>query len=257
MISVIIPVLNERESIGLVLRDLPRRLVGQVIVVDNGCGDDSAAIAARAGAQIVRQPSRGYGAACLAGISALDPRADVVVFLDGDYSDFPEELEDLVAPILRGEADLVIGSRVMKRENRGALLPQAYWGNKLATFLIRCFWRFSYTDLGPFRAVRRTSLRALDMRDRSFGWTVEMQIKALRAGLRVKEIPVRYRKRIGRSKISGTLGGTLSAGAKILLTIFKYGLMTGQGELPLFPDSPRMAELGGRTATQARRRSAG
>ncbi len=256
MISVIIPVLNERESIGLVLRDLPRRLVGQVIVVDNGCADDSAAIAARAGAQVVHQPRRGYGAACLAGISALDPRADVVVFLDGDYSDFPEELEDLVAPILRDEADLVIGSRMMKRENQGALLPQAYWGNKLATFLIRCFWKFSYTDLGPFRAVRRTSLRALDMRDRSFGWTVEMQIKALRAGLRVKELPVRYRKRIGRSKISGTLGGTLRAGAKIIFTIFKYGLMTGQQGLPLFAESPRMGEIGRRAGAHARRKPA-
>jgi glycosyltransferase involved in cell wall biosynthesis len=259
MISVVIPVLDERESIGLVLRDLPRPPVGQVLVVDNGCADDSAAIAARAGAQVVRQPRRGYGAACQAGIEALDPRTDTVVFLDGDYSDFPEEIEDLVAPILLGEADLVIGSRIMKQENRGALLPQAYWGNKLATFLIRCFWKFSYTDLGPFRAIRATSLRALDMKDRSFGWTVEMQIKALRAGLRVKEVPVSYRKRIGRSKISGTVGGALRAGAKIILTIFRYGLMTRREEPSFFADPSRMDEIGtpGRPSAAVRRKSTG
>lgn len=223
-ISVIIPALNERESIGLVLRDLPRSHVRQVIVVDNGCTDDTPAIAARAGAQVVRQARRGYGAACQAGIAALDPQADTVAFLDADYSDFPEEIERLAEPIRRGEADLVIGSRVLRSESRAALLPQAYWGNRLATFLIRCFWHFSYTDLGPFRAIRRTSLDALGMRDASFGWTVEMQIKALRAGLRVKEVPVSYRKRIGRSKISGTVKGTLFAGTKIMFTIFKYGL---------------------------------
>ncbi len=224
-VSVVIPVLNERESIGLVLRDLPGDIVEQVIVVDNGSADDSAAIAERAGARVVRQPRRGYGAACLAGIAALDPRTDVVVFLDGDYSDFPEELEDLVRPVLRGEADLVIGSRVIKSESRRALLPQAYWGNKLATFLIQMFWKFNYTDLGPFRAIRRSSLDTLGMRDATFGWTVEMQIKALRKGLRVKEVPVSYRKRIGQSKISGTVGGSLRAGARIVMTIFRYGLM--------------------------------
>lgn len=224
-IAVIIPVLNERESIGLVLRDLPKSLVEQVIVVDNGSADDTALIAEGAGAQVVRQPRRGYGAACLAGIGALAPRIEVVVFLDGDYSDFPEELRDLVRPILRDEADLVIGSRVMKKENRGALLPQAYWGNKLATFLIEKFWKFTYTDLGPFRAIRRTSLDGLGMRDATFGWTVEMQIKALKAGLRVREVPVSYRKRIGQSKISGTVGGSLRAGAKIVMTIFRYGLI--------------------------------
>jgi glycosyltransferase involved in cell wall biosynthesis len=224
-ISVVIPILNERESIGLVLRDLPRDLVRQVIVVDNGCTDDSPAIAARAGARVIRQARRGYGAACLAGISALDPRTTVVAFLDGDYSDFPEELRNLVEPILAGEADLVLGSRVLKRANRGALLPQAYWGNKLATFLIQRLWNFSYTDLGPFRAISREALARLGMRDASFGWTVEMQIKALRAGLRVREVPVSYRRRIGQSKISGTLKGTLFAGTKIMFTILKYGLM--------------------------------
>ncbi len=223
-LSVIIPALNERESIGLVLRDLPRSLVRQVIVVDNGSTDDTSAIAARAGAQVIRQSRRGYGAACQAGIAALDPRTDIVAFLDADYSDFPEEIEGLVAPIRRGEADLVLGSRVLRDSSRAALLPQAYWGNRLATFLIRRFWHFSYTDLGPFRAIRRTELDALGMRDASFGWTVEMQIRALRSGLRVKEVPVSYRKRIGRSKISGTVKGTLFAGTKIMLTIFKYGL---------------------------------
>ena len=224
-VSVVIPVLNERESIGLVLRDLPREVAGQVVVVDNGSADDSAAIAERAGARVVRQPRRGYGAACLTGIAAIDPRTEVVVFLDGDYSDFPEELNDLVGPIVRGEADLVIGSRVIRRESRRALLPQAYWGNKLATFLIKVFWKFNYTDLGPFRAIRRASLDALGMRDATWGWTVEMQIKALRHGLRVKEVPVSYRKRIGQSKISGTLSGSLRAGARIVMTIFRYGLM--------------------------------
>lgn len=223
-LSVIIPALNERESIGLVLRDLPRSLVRQVIVVDNGSTDDTSAIAARAGAQVIQQSRRGYGAACQAGIAALDPRTDIVAFLDADYSDFPEEIEGLVAPIRRGEADLVLGSRVLRDSSRAALLPQAYWGNRLATFLIRRFWHFSYTDLGPFRAIRRTELDALGMRDASFGWNVEMQIRALRSGLRVKEVPVSYRKRIGRSKISGTVKGTLFAGTKIMLTIFKYGL---------------------------------
>ena len=224
-ISVIIPVLNERESIGLVLRDLPRALVRQVIVVDNGCTDETPVLAARAGARVVKQPKRGYGAACQAGIAALDPRATIVAFLDGDYSDFPEEIEHLVEPIRRGGADLVLGSRVLRDESRTALLPQAYWGNKLATFLIRRFWKFSYTDLGPFRAIRRGSLEKLGMKDASFGWTVEMQIKALRAGLRVREVPVSYRRRIGRSKISGTVKGTLFAGTRIMFTIFKYGLM--------------------------------
>ena len=223
-LSVIIPALNERESIGLVLRDLPRSLVRQVIVVDNGSTDDTSAIAARAGAQVIRHSRRGYGAACQAGIAALDPRTDIVAFLDADYSDFPEEIEGLVAPIRRGEADLVLGSRVLRDSSRAALLPQAYWGNRLATFLIRRFWHFSYTDLGPFRAIRRTELDALGMRDASFGWTVEMQIRALWSGLRVKEVPVSYRKRIGRSKISGTVKGTLFAGTKIMFTIFKHGL---------------------------------
>ncbi len=223
---VIIPALNEEESLPRVLADLPP--VGRVIVVDNGSTDRTAACAAEAGASVVREPQRGYGAACLRGLKEIEaagaaaPR--VVVFLDGDYSDYPERLPALVAPILSGEIDFVLGSRLLGQREQGAMPPQSIWGNRLACALMRLFFGARYTDLGPFRAIDYQSLKSLGMVDRNFGWTVEMQIKAVRAGLRTIEVPVPYRCRIGMSKISGTVLGTIRAGYKILFVIAKYGL---------------------------------
>ena len=221
-VDVIIPVFNEAESISRVLADLPRARLRRILVVDNGSADGSAEIARRCGAGVVREPRRGYGSACLAGIAELARGADppgIVVFLDGDYSDHPEELPLLVQPIVDETADLVVGSRVLGRRERGALLPQARFGNWLASRLIRALYGLAVTDLGPFRAVRWSSLLALEMSDPDFGWTAEMQVKAARSRLRYREVPVSYRRRIGVSKISGTLSGTLRAGWKISATI--------------------------------------
>lgn len=218
----IIPALNEEEAIGYVLRELPADLVDQVIVVDNGSTDGTAEIARALGAQVVKEPARGYGAACLRGISLVHPDTEVIVFLDGDYSDYPEELDLLVEPILAGGADMVIGSRARGRHEEGALTPQQIFGNWLATRLIKMIWKYNYTDLGPFRAIRVDALQRLNMRDANFGWTVEMQIKALKARLRVAEVAVRYKKRRGQSKVSGTVSGSIKAGAKILFTIARY-----------------------------------
>ncbi len=220
-VAVIIPALNEERSLPLVLAALPT--VDDVIVVDNGSTDGTARVAAAGGARVVSEPRRGYGSACLAGIAALrDP--DIVVFVDADFSDHPDELPALVAPIEEGTADLVIGSRTQGNREEGALLPQARFGNKLACLLVRIIYGHRYTDLGPFRAIRFDALMRIGMRDRNFGWTVEMQIRALRQGLRVTEVPVSYRKRIGVSKITGTILGTLCAGYKILFTIFRHAL---------------------------------
>lgn len=223
-IAVIIPALNEEESIGLVLDDLPP--VDQVIVVDNGCSDGTVRVAVERGAAIVEQPERGYGAACLAGIAVarrLEPTPEIVVFLDADYSDHPGELPLLIEPIRSGDFDLVLGSRLLGQRERGAMPRQSVYGNKLACFLMRWCFGASYTDLGPFRAIRFDSLESLGMCDRNFGWTIEMQIKAHRLGLRYKEVPVSYRRRVGVSKISGTVSGTIRAGSKILYSIAKYG----------------------------------
>ena len=219
-ISVIIPGFNEEQAIGKVLDEIPPS-VAEVIVVDNGSTDGTASVARQRGATVVDEPIRGYGRACLRGIAALD-NPDIVVFLDGDYSDFPDEMPFLYEPIAAGSADLVIGSRVLGVRERGALLPQARFGNWLATRLIRWLFGVSFTDLGPFRAIGYEALQRLNMRDGDFGWTVEMQVKAARLGLRCVEVPVRYRKRIGTSKISGTVSGSLRAGHKILWTIFRY-----------------------------------
>lgn len=195
-----------------------------MIVCDNGSSDNTAAVAEHHDAVVVVEPRRGYGWACLAGMAkAREFEPEIVVFLDGDYSDHPEEIPRLINPIRSGEADLVIGSRVRGEREPGSLLPQARFGNWLASALIRIFWGFRYTDLGPFRAIQWQRLLALDMQDKTYGWTVEMQIKALQHNLRVVEVPVSYRKRIGKSKVSGTFSGTLKAGYKILWTIFKYG----------------------------------
>lgn len=219
-VAVIIPARNEAGAIGRVVADIPRESVRQILVVDNGSTDGTAAAAKAAGATVIVEPTPGYGRACLTGLAALDPAVDTVVFMDADRSDYPEELPTLIAPIARGTADLVIGSRV-RHAQPGSLTPQQRWGNWLACALMRRFFGASYSDLGPFRAVRRTALDQLRMRDTAFGWTVEMQAKAAKQRLRITEVPVRYRPRIGRSKISGTIRGTVQAGAAILSTIVR------------------------------------
>jgi hypothetical protein len=230
-IAVIIPAFNEEPSIGKVISAIPD-WVDDVIVADNGSTDSTANIARGLGARVVAEPERGYGAACLAGIDALDDQ-DIVVFLDGDFSDYPEEMNLLVDPIADGRADMVIGSRTIGEREPGALTPQALFGNWLSCMLMRWFWSVSYSDLGPFRAIRRETLTNLAMCDRNFGWTVEMQIKAARAGARACEVAVSYRKRVGKSKISGTVRGVVGAGTKILSTIFR----AAAGPLPGERDS--------------------
>ena len=230
-VAVIIPALNEERSLPLVLRHLPE--VGWVIVVDNGSTDKTAGVAAARGAIVVSETKRGYGAACLKGLETLHENLNrtrrspqIVVFLDADYSDHPEFLPDLVLPIQKGECDFVLGSRLLGQRERGAMPPQSVYGNRLACFLMRLLFGVRYTDLGPFRAIDYRKLQLLRMEDQNFGWTIEMQIKAAKRDLRFVEIPVPYRKRVGHSKISGTLTGTIKAGYKILWTIAKYGLFS-------------------------------
>jgi hypothetical protein len=214
-IGVVIPALNEESSIGHVLDDMPRGLAAEAVVVDNGSTDRTAEVAREHGARVVVERERGYGAACLAGIAALD-RPDIVVFLDGDYSDHPDEMGDVVAPIAQGRADLVIGSRIAGSRAPGALPAHSVFGNRLAGWMLRALYGECASDLGPFRAVRSDALMELGMADRAFGWTMEMQAKAARAGLRVVEVPVSYRQRIGESKITGTLAGSAKAGIAII-----------------------------------------
>ena len=223
-ISIIIPAYNEESSIGLVLDALPQEKIHEIIVVDNGSTDATARVAQEHGARVVKEPRKGYGSACLKGIDELDA-PDIVVFIDGDFSDFPEEIVLLISPIETGEKDFVLGSRMILPKSQLALLPQARYGNRLAVFLIKLFFKHEFTDLGPFRAIRYSSLMSIGMKDIDFGWTVEMQIKAVRNGLRIREVPVNYRKRVGISKISGTVLGTFRAGTKIIYTIFKYLLL--------------------------------
>jgi len=219
-VDVVIPALDEADSIGLVLDSLPRPLIRSAVVCDNGSRDRTAEIARAHGAVVVNEPRRGYGSACLRALRALEPDPpDIVLFMDADRSDDPADAASVLEPIFRGRADLVIGSRVLGERERGALTPQARAGNWVATRLIRALYGVRATDLGPFRAIRWAALAELGMRDPDFGWTVEMQVKAARRGLRYEEVPVRYRKRIGRSKISGTLSGAVAAGVKILGTI--------------------------------------
>jgi glycosyltransferase involved in cell wall biosynthesis len=227
LICVIIPAYNEEKSIARVLADIPAGLVAEVIVVDNNSEDGTAAAAARAGATVIREPRQGYGQACLTGIAyalakPAGQKPDILVFLDGDYADHPEQMPLLLAPILAGAAEMVIGSRALGRREKGAMMPQQLFGNWLATTLLRLFYQARFTDLGPFRAIRVPALVALGMQDRTYGWTVEMQLKAAKQKIPWAEVPVDYRKRIGFSKISGTVKGSLLAGYKIILTIFRY-----------------------------------
>ena len=224
-IDVIIPVFNEEKSIGLVLDDIPKYLVREIVVVNNASTDSSTEVAKNHGATVVDQHNRGYGFACLKGIEYISQKEkipDIVVFLDGDYSDHPEEMTELVDPIINQDYDFVIGSRTIGKKEQGAMLPQAIFGNFLATFLIKLFYKTEFTDLGPFRAIKYEKLMDLKMQDTTFGWTVEMQVKAAKQNYKTTEIPVSYRKRIGVSKITGTIKGTFKAGYKIIWTIFKY-----------------------------------
>jgi glycosyltransferase involved in cell wall biosynthesis len=219
-VAVIIPAVDEEEAIGRVLAEVPA-LGADVIVVDNGSRDRTAEVARAAGARVVAEGRRGYGRACLAGIAAAGP-ADILAFLDGDHSDYPAQLGDVLAPLLAGEADLVIGSRTRGRRAPGAHPWHAVVGTRLCVGLMNRLIGTEATDLGPFRAITADSLRRLEMRDADFGWTVEMQIKAHQRGLRVREVPVDYRRRLGRSKVSGTVSGTVRAAVKILGLILRH-----------------------------------
>ncbi len=221
-VDVIIPAFNEEGAVGRVVAEVPKELVRHIWVCDNASTDATAQVAAAAGARVVSAPAKGYGNACLAGLAALaaDP-PDVVAFLDGDLSDYPQQLPLVLAPLQTGKVDLVIGSRALGQREAGAMLPHQIFGNWLATSLIRALWKTHFTDLGPFRAVTYAALQRIDMQDRDFGWTVEMQVKAAKLGLQTVEVPVDYRNRAaGASKVSGSLKNSYLAGQKILWTIF-------------------------------------
>jgi len=225
-IKVIIPAYNEQDSIANVINDIPE-IVEEVIVVNNNSTDNTVAYAKNAGATVLTENNKGYGYACLKGmdyIANLEDKPDIIVFLDGDYSDYPEELTKLIAPIINQDVDFVIGSRLKQLRESGSMTPQQVFGNWLATFLMSLFFGSKFTDLGPFRAIKYNKLLALNMEDKTYGWTVEMQLKALKQKLLYIEIPVRYKQRIGKSKVSGTVKGTIFAGFKILSWIFKYSI---------------------------------
>lgn len=221
-VGVVIPALDEERAIAKVIADIPA-WVDRIVVADNGSRDRTADVARISGARVVREPRRGYGNACLAGIAAQRD-ADIIVFLDGDYSDYPEDMADLVDPIAGGTCDLMLASRALGHREAGSLTPQQRFGNWLATSLIRAFWGGRFTDLGPFRAISRDALDRLAMSEPAYGWTVEMQIKAAVLGLRCREVPARYRRRIGVSKVSGTIKGSVLAGSRILWMIARHAL---------------------------------
>ncbi|MGB2693375.1 MAG: glycosyltransferase family 2 protein [Thermodesulfobacteriota bacterium] len=226
-ILVIIPAYNEEESIGKVVNDIPKDLVDEIVVVNNNSTDKTPATAESAGAIVVNETQMGYGYACLKGMDYAenlekDERPNIIVFLDGDYSDYPEDIRELVRPIIEDDVDMVIGSRTLGNAEKGALMPQQVFGNWLAITLIKFLYGMKFTDLGPFRAIKFDKLLELNMVDKTYGWTVEMQVKAAKRKFRCTEVPVNYRKRIGVSKITGTLSGSFKAGYKILWTIFKY-----------------------------------
>jgi glycosyltransferase involved in cell wall biosynthesis len=226
IIDVIIPAYNEEKSIGHVVNDIPKGLVREIIVVNNASKDRTAEVAKQSGATVIDQPQPGYGNACLKGIEYVasklkNEQPNIIVFVDGDYSDYPQEMYALVESILRDDVDMVIGSRALGDLESGSMQPQQIFGNWLATSLIKLFYNYHFTDLGPFRAIKWSKLLEMEMVDRDFGWTVEMQVKAAKMKFKCIEVPVSYRKRIGVSKISGTIRGTVLAGHKILWTIFK------------------------------------
>jgi len=233
-IFIIIPAINEEQSIAKVINDIPKKAVTEIIVVDNGSSDNTMSEAESAGATVLKENERGYGAACLKGIQYINNKKtdsdDIIVFLDGDYSDYPGQMTKVIKPITEENYDMVIGSRILGRKSGtvedGALLPQAVFGNWLSTRLIKLIWNYSYTDLGPFRAVKISALKKMKMTDRNYGWTVEMQIKAAKLKLKCTEVSVSYRKRIGISKVTGTISGSVKAGFKILWVIFGSILKT-------------------------------
>ena len=224
VIKVIIPAYNEQDSIGSVVKDIPK-IVDEIIVISNNSTDNTEINAKNAGATVLSETRKGYGYACLKGmdyIAKLEIKPDIIVFLDGDYSDYPEQLTEIVAPIINQNLDFVVGARVKELRENGAMTPQQVFGNWLATFLMKLFFGARFSDLGPFRAIKYDKLLALNMEDKTYGWTVEMQLKVLKQKMTYKEIPVKYRNRIGVSKVSGTVKGTIFAGVKILGWIFKY-----------------------------------
>lgn len=226
-VFVIIPAFDEEKSIGKVIHDIPKNIVSEVYVGNNNSKDNTEAVAREAGAIVITEKRMGYGYACLACMNKIEkkPKAeqpDIIVFVDGDYSDYPEKISELIKPIIENDMDMVIGSRVLGKAEKGSLTPVQKFGNALSTFLIRKLYKVKYTDLGPFRAIKWEQLLALKMHDKTYGWTVEMQAKAAKAGMKTTEIAVPYRVRIGTSKVSGTVKGSVMAGYKILFTIFKY-----------------------------------
>jgi len=227
LVYVVIPAQNEEQSIGKVINDIPKDFVKEIIVVDNGSTDNTAKEVLKNGATLLQEPKAGYGAACLKGIEYLkeklkDGTDEIVVFIDGDYSDYPEQITRVVEPVTKNNFDMVIGSRALGNKARNSMMPQQIFGNWLATFLIRILYDARFTDLGPFRAIKYRSLLTIGMKDTNYGWTVEMQLKAAKLKLKFCEVPVDYRVRIGESKVSGTIKGSIMAGYKILYTIFKY-----------------------------------
>ncbi|MEO1010410.1 MAG: glycosyltransferase family 2 protein [Bacteroidota bacterium] len=226
IIHVIIPAFNEADSIANVIGELPD-IVSEIIVVNNNSTDDTVVNATKAGATVLDEPRKGYGFACLKGMAYVAQQSkppDIIVFIDGDYSDYPEELLKIVAPITNKGYDFVIGARTKRLREQGSMTPQQIFGNWLATFLMKLIFRAKFTDLGPFRAIKYEKLLSLEMEDKTYGWTVEMQLKALKKRLTYTEVPVRYKKRIGVSKVSGTVKGSIFAGIKILGWIFKYSI---------------------------------
>ncbi|WP_340157142.1 glycosyltransferase family 2 protein [uncultured Maribacter sp.] len=225
-IKVIIPAFNEADSIAHVINELPKT-VSEIIVVNNNSTDDTVKNAKAAGATVLTENKKGYGFACLHGLDYVAKKSEqpnIIVFIDGDYSDYPEELDKVVAPILENDIDFVVGAREKSLREEGSMTPQQVFGNWLATFLMRLFFGAKFTDLGPFRAIKYEKLKELNMEDKTYGWTVEMQLKVLKKKMTYTEVPVRYKRRIGISKVSGTVKGSIFAGIKILGWIFKYSI---------------------------------